>query len=123
MFQDKRADNERQVQNAGQGLFQAAGETLDRETPQLPFSVVSTKPDFSTSGGGRGALFVEFKLVKSRPSLNGTVTEMTSRVLIYRDQGAAVLFVVYDPARAIQDDAAFGASFEHHADVWVTVAR
>ncbi len=123
IFQDNPPSNERQVQSAGEGIFITAKQTLNRETPQLPFSVISTKPDFSTQGGGRDGLFLEFKLLKSRTALNRLHTEMTSRVLIYRQQGAAVLFVVYDSGHAIQNDAVFVGTFEREVDVWVTLVR
>jgi hypothetical protein len=122
-FQTVPAKDEKHIQDIGQAVFQSAMESLQRETPQLPFSVVSTKPDFSKVIGQGGALFVEFKYCKSRERRNKIITEMTSRVEIYREQGAYVLFVVYDPTRAIPDDLAFAQPFEKHAGIWVTVVR
>lgn len=48
---------------------------------------------------------------------------MTSRVVIYRDQGASVLFVVYDPNRTILDDQEFVGAYERHERVWVAMVR
>jgi len=122
VFQKQRPRNEGRVQDAGEGLMLSAAERLSREGPQLPFATVNTKPDFSRAFPA-GSLFIEFKYPKNRSRLNAVITEMTSRVTIYRDQGAAVLFVVYDPSRTIHDDDAFAAQFEQHTDVWVVVSR
>ncbi len=84
---------------------------------------MTTKPDFAKAEGGRVPLFVEFKYVKSRARLNGIVTEMTSRVTVYGDQGAWILFIVYDPKRAITDDEKFGREFEKHEGVWIGISR
>ncbi len=123
LFQTHPARDEHHVQDAGDALFQAAQEKLARETPQLPFAVVSTKPDFSTVPRGSVPLFIEFKYPKSRARLNQMATEMTSRVTIYRQQGAWVLFIVYDPNRAIRDDDAFAEPFAAHEGVWIGIVR
>lgn len=122
-FQTQEAKNERHVQDVGESIFQAAQETLQRESPQIPFGVITTKPDFAKAERSGVPLFVEFKYIKSRPRLNGIVTEMTSRVTVYGDQGAWILFVVYDPKRAITDDEKFIRGFEKHESVWIGISR
>jgi len=125
-FQTEGARNERSVQDVGESILVAARENMQRETPQMPFAGINTKPDFSNLsnlGQAYRRLFVEFKYPKDRKRLNSVVTEMTSRVTIYRDQGACVLFIVYDPARAIVNDEAFIGDFEKHKNVWVGIAR
>lgn len=122
-FQTHPARDEHHVQDAGDAAFQAAQERLAREAPQLPFGVINTKPDFSTVPLGTVPLFIEFKYPKSRTRLNQVVTEMTSRVTIYRQQAAWVLFVVYDPKRVIRDDDAFSEPFAAHEGIWVGIAR
>ena len=94
-------------------------EQLQREVPQIPFGAVTTKPDFSDLPKDSTPLFIEFKYIKSRTRLNHIQTEMTSRVTIYRDQGAWILFIVYDPKRTITDDEEFAKAFEKHDGVWV----
>jgi len=123
IFQTKPPDNERAVQDAGEGLFQASAETLHRESPQIPFAAVTTKPDFSVPRGELPPLFLEFKYIKQRRALNRVQTEMTSRVTVYRQQGAWILFLVYDPDRAIADDDKFIGDFQAHEGVWVGIAR
>ena len=122
-FQTQKARNERQVQDAGEALLKVAEESLQRESPQIPFATVTTKPDFSSTPDNARALFVEFKYVRDRRRLNTVITEMTSRVTIYLDQGAWILFLVYDPNRSIVDDDRFTEAFIRHEGVWVGVAR
>ena len=110
------------VQRVAEAVFGAANEALHREVPLLPFGAVTTKPDFSDLDGPQ-TLFVEFKLVKSRDDLRRVVKEMTSRLKVYGDQGASVLFPVYDLNRSITDDAKFRASMESPGKVWVQVVR
>ena len=122
-FQPQTATNERHVQDVGEAVFQAAREQLQREAPQIPFGAVTTKPDFSSVPPDTTPLFIEFKFSKCRARLNGVQTEMTSRVTVYRDQGAWILFIVYDPNRTITDDEKFGKTFEKHDGVWVGIVR
>jgi hypothetical protein len=81
-FQTQSAKNERHVQDVCETALIAAQERLARESPQIPFGVVTTNPDFSDAPTGTTPLFVEFKFVKDRTRINGMVTEMTSRVTI-----------------------------------------
>lgn len=124
-FQTQKAKDERHVQDVGDAVFQAAQQQLEREAPQIPFSVVTTKPDFSDMPANGIPLFLEFKYVKDRRRLNGIITEMTSRVMIYRAQRAWVLFVVYDPAsvHAIANDDKFIGDFIQHEGVYVAIVR
>ena len=121
-FQTEMAKNERHVQDVGEGLLIAAKETLYREAPQIPFGTISTKPDFSNSENNT-FLFIEFKFCKDRKRLNSITTEITSRITIYRDQGAWTLFLVYDPNRAIVDDYKFSNAIEKHEGVYIGISR
>jgi hypothetical protein len=120
-FQTQKAKNEHHVQDVGEAVFTAAKETLDRESPQIPFGVVSTKPDFSNLDTNSNPLFVEFKFLNNRQRLNAINTEMTSRVTIYSDQGAWTLFIVYDPFHIIVDDDKFVAPFSKHQGIFVGI--
>jgi 7-cyano-7-deazaguanine synthase in queuosine biosynthesis len=120
-FQTQAAKNERHVQDVAEAVFQAAKEQLQRESPQIPFGAVTTKPDFSDNPEGMTPLFIEFKFIKSRARLNHIQTEMTSRVTVYGDQGAWILFIVYDPKHTITNEEVFVNAFEKHEGVWVGV--
>jgi hypothetical protein len=119
-FRSRPAKDEVHFQDVADAVFGAAQERLAREAPQIPFGAVTTKPDFANL---RDTLFIEMKYPKSREGLRRAVTEMTSRILVYREQGAFVLFVVYDPKRTIRDDDDFTASLEKHGGVWVAISR
>ena len=88
----------------------------------LPFAGIGIKPDFADRLDS-GWLYLEFKYPKDRSRLNSVITEMTSRVTVYRSQDARVMFLVYDPARTILDDSAFKNDFERHAGVRVVISR
>ena len=121
IFQGKRPFNEREVQDAAEGIL---NERLRREVPGLPFAGISTKPDFANWPDERkGWLFVEMKYPSKREYINRIVTEITSRQLVYTRQGAFVLFVVYDPGRHIVNDDQFKADCGGMEGVWIEVVR
>jgi 7-cyano-7-deazaguanine synthase in queuosine biosynthesis len=119
-FQSRKPQSEKDVQEEGEAALAAAGEKLDRESPMLCYSLVQTKPDFSTVDNN---LFIEMKFLNRREKLNAIVTQISSRITIYRDQGAHVLFVVYDAADIISDDEKFVQDFEKHDGIYVVVIR
>ena len=122
-FANQLPKNEKHVQDIGQTALIAAKERFYREAPQIPFATIATKPDFSAQPVNGDSLFIEFKHIKDRTRLNSINTEMTSRVTIYRDQGAWVLFVVYDPSRSIKEDKKFINAFEKFNKIFVSLVR
>lgn len=122
-FNRQKAKDETHVQDVGQAVLIAAKERLYRESPQIPFATISTKPDFSQLNDNGNSLFLEFKHIKERKRLNSITTDMTSRVTIYRSQGAWVLFVVHDPNRSIVEDQKFISSFEKYENIFVALVR
>jgi len=126
IFQSKLPQSEHEVQDAVEATLSAAKARLDRELPLMPFAGISTKPDFATAGENKYSewLFVEMKYLRTRQRLNSAVTEITSRINIYKRQGACVLFGVYDPSRFIVDDNKFIADLQQISDdIWVVVIR
>jgi len=123
IFQSEKPSSERRLQEAGKGVLDGAGERLCRESPTLSYSLVGTTPDFSNVPDFENLLFIEFKFLNTRPRLNQIITEITSRITIYRDQGAYVLFVVYDADRFISNDEEFIADFERHEKIKVKIVR
>ena len=59
-------------------------------------------------------IFIDFEFI---------ITEITSRITIYRDQGAFVLFVVYDNDDFIVNDEEFIRDLEKHDKIRVIVVR
>jgi 7-cyano-7-deazaguanine synthase in queuosine biosynthesis len=119
-FQSRRPAREKDVQDQIQATLAAAGERLRRENPHMYFSVVQTKPDFSDK---YNRLFIEAKYMDRKEELNGIVKDMTSRVVVYNDQGACVLFVVYDNANVIAVDDDFATDFVKHDGIFVKIVR
>jgi 7-cyano-7-deazaguanine synthase in queuosine biosynthesis len=119
-FQSRRPTREKDVQDQIQATLAAAGERLRRENPHMYFSVVQTKPDFSDKDN---RLFVEAKYMDRKEELNGIVKDMTSRVVVYTDQGASILFLVYDNANVIAVDDDFVADFVKHDGIFVKIVR
>jgi hypothetical protein len=122
-FQSGKPTSEKKLQEVGEAVLYSAGERLQREAPMLSYSSVRTTPDFSNIRDFNSLLFIEFKLLKSRQRLNQIITEITSRITIYRDQGAYVLFVVYDTDRFIRNDDQFRSAFEKHDRIKARVLR
>jgi 7-cyano-7-deazaguanine synthase in queuosine biosynthesis len=119
-FQTHSPGNEREVQDAAEAILASDKSPWLREGPLLPFTVVKTKPDFSTE---TPRFFIEIKYPKSRERLNHVVTEITSRITVYRKQGASVLFLTYDPHRVIADDARFVSDIRDGSKVFAEVVR
>jgi 7-cyano-7-deazaguanine synthase in queuosine biosynthesis len=122
-FQTEKPRKEKRLQESAQAALAAADERLRRESPMLSYTVVLTKPDFSAIRDFNRILFLELKLLNSRSKLNKIVTEITSRITIYRDQGAYVLFVVYDTNDFIVNDEEFVADLEKHDRIRAIVVR
>jgi hypothetical protein len=66
---------------------------------------------------------LSFKVLRNRKQLNKVVTEITSRIEIYRQQGAWSLFMIYDPTGVIVDEAKFLASYVDEQSIWIGIAR
>lgn len=123
-FQSRKPQSEKDVQEASEAALAATDENLDRESPMLCYSIVQTKPDFSTADYiPNNTLFIEMKFLDKRNKLNAIVTQISSRITVYRDQGAHVLFVVYDARDIISDDEKFAQDFEKHDGIYVVVIR
>jgi len=105
-FQSDKPKDEHQLQDVAQSLLSATRTELDREVPLLPFAGISTKPDFSKQQAGASVawLFIEMKYAKTRQRVNGIITELTSRIYVYQQQGAYALFCVYDPNGYLRDN-------------------
>jgi hypothetical protein len=122
-YQSDKPTKEKQIQVSTQSILAGRDEDLHRECPTLSYGVVQTKPDFGKLQDFGTHLFIEMKLLNSRNKLNRITTEISSRILIYREQGAFVLFVVYDTDDYINDDEKFIYTIEKHDKVKVKIIR
>lgn len=109
-FQSESPKSERVLQDATEAALKSADERLRREGPWVPYSVISTVPDFSSEETNR-PLYVELKLVKDAASRRYAVKSIGEASTYYIDQGATALFVVFDCARHITDDTEFAERF------------
>ena len=102
-----------------QAYLHQQSEKFEREHPGIVFGPAKAKPDHSSA---HSDLWIEAKFIRrgTTPSKasDGIAADMTK----YPDE-AFKLFVVYDPERAIDDDAAFADSFEKKGFCKVKVIR
>lgn len=113
---------EAELQDAVEAALKSANEQIMRESPVVPYSVVTTTPDFSTETTST-PLFIELKLVKDANSRRYAVKSIGEASTYYVDQGAFALFIVYDTDRWIVDHEAFAMPFEKKGHVMVRVIR
>ena len=119
-FQSREPSREKDVQDQIESSLIAASEKLQRENPLLYYSVVQTKPDFSDISN---RLFIEVKFIDERKKLNGMITEITSRILIYQEQGAFALFVIYEVGNNIPDKETFYHTFSKYNDIIIKIIK
>lgn len=118
MFQREKPKNEDDMNDKIKALLGASKEKFSREFPVLKFGITSYRADLS-----KDSLLIEGKYIRkgTRPSTasTGIAADITE---IPEEYG--VMFVVYDPERAIVDDADFISSFEcKRRDCFVRVYR
>lgn len=124
-YQKRKPSDEGELNDAVDGLLAALCEEVSRELPLLPFAGISAKPDFSRPRETvhRDRFYIESKYAKTRQRRREIVKEIISSQHIYVQQGACVLFPVYDPHRYISDDEAFTRDLEIEDKAWVVVIR
>ena len=105
-----------------EAIFKSAEQRLEREGPAIAYSLVRTIPDFSM-GETDKILYIEAKLVKNGDSKRYAIKSIAESSSYYVDQGAYVLFVVYDTNRYIADDIKFKEPFEKKMNVQVAIIR
>lgn len=119
-FQSRVPNREKDVQDQIESALVAASEKLQRENPLLYYSVVQTKPDFSNLSN---RLFIEVKFIDDRKKLNSIITEITSRILIYQEQGAFALFIIYELGNIIVDKDTFYNTFNSYSNISVKIIK
>ncbi|MCH7986290.1 MAG: hypothetical protein IH847_06870, partial [Acidobacteria bacterium] len=77
------------------------------EYPTLVFSIVKTRPDFSSIDG---RLYIEVKLLKDRRYATRLVDALVADREKYTTAGASVLFLVYQTSSFIADSKEFADS-------------
>ena len=118
VFRSKRASNEKEVQDAVDALIKSQENELRRENPTIRFATKNYKPDFAA------ALFdlsIEVKFPRATRKLSGIIDEMGSDVNAHRKAGKHIIFIVYDPEKAITSDDEFRRDFEEFTPIQVLV--
>ena len=121
-FQSSRPDSERELQDAMEAILKSAEQRLEREGPAVAYSLVRTIPDFAMTETDK-ILYIEVKLVKNRDTMRYAIKSIAESSSYYVDQGAYVLFLVYDTNRHIVDDLQFKEPFERKTNVQVAIVR
>ena len=100
--------NEADLNDKIEGLLDTWRDDLRREHPAVPFATVGVRPDFTLD---KAHLLIEGKYIRASTT-PAKVTEGMSADLIKYPEEAHILFVVYDPGRAVADRSRFRKDFE-----------
>ena len=107
-FRSEQPKSESDLNDKVEGLLTSWRDDLQREHPAVPFAGAGVVPDFEAD---RGHLLIEGKYIR-RSTTPSKVTEGIAADLTKYPQEAHILFVVYDPSRAIADRGKLKRNFE-----------
>ena len=107
-FRSTQPANEKDLNDKIEGLLEGWRVDLSREHPAVPFAGAGVVPDFSLD---RGHLRVEGKYIR-RGTPPSKVTEGMAADLTKYPQESHIMFVVYDPQRAIAEREKLKYDFE-----------
>ena len=108
VFRTEQPKNEADFNDKIEGLLTAWRDDIQREHPAVPFANAGVKPDFSLD---RAHLLIEGKYIRGSTTPS-RVTEGMAADLTKYPQEAHILFVVYDPDRAIARRDTLKSDFE-----------
>ena len=112
--------NEPRLQELADGILTGHELTLRREYPFLSWASVRTKPDWSAESLG---LWVELKYLRESRDRVPVTEAIAADITKYGSSGRRTLFVVYDPARHLADDALFVSDITRHDGMFVKIIR
>ncbi len=107
-FRSASPANERDLNDKIEGLLEGWRGDLSREHPAVPFAGAGVVPDFSLD---RGHLLIEGKYIRGGTTPSKVTDGIAADLGKYR-QEAHIMFVVYDPQRAIADREKLKHDFE-----------
>ena len=108
LFRTQNPVDEADLNDKIEGLLHTWRDDLRREHPAVPFATVGVKPDFTHD---KAHLLIEGKYIRGSTT-PAKVTEGMSADLIKYPEEAHILFVAYDPGRAVSDRFRFRKDFE-----------
>lgn len=118
-FKRDRPRNEDEVNDQIDALLKAHGDNFRREFPATQFCLAKVVPDHEAK---TAALLVEAKYIRKATSPSKASEGIAADITKY-PEGAFILFVVYDPERAIVDDETFKKDIQSKRDCLVAVIR
>jgi hypothetical protein len=116
-FQRVDPADENDVNDKVEALLNTERERLRREHPAVPFALARAVPDHSSE---RYTAFLEVKYLRGATSPS-KASEGVAADLTKYPAAVHVVFVIYDPRRAIKNDEEFKAAFEDVAKNRCTV--
>ena len=111
------SSNEKDLNDKIEGLLEGWRDDLSREHPAVPFAGAGVVPDFSLD---RGHLLIEGKYIRGGTTPS-KVTDGIAADLRKYPQEAHIMFVVYDPQRAIPNRDKLKDDFENNGRCTVCV--
>ncbi|MEX2217370.1 MAG: hypothetical protein WD749_01305 [Phycisphaerales bacterium] len=106
-FRTRKPEHENVLNDQIQAILSSDAEQLVREFPVLRYGTAKTIPDHATSSLD---LFIEAKLLRGRTTASNLTDEMAADTVKY-GKHRRILFVLYDPERAVADDRTFSEPF------------
>jgi len=118
-FKRARPRNEDEVNDQIEAFLRAHGDDFRREFPTTQFCLAKVVPDHEAKAN---ALLVEAKYIRKATSPSKASEGIAADITKYPG-GSFILFVVYDPERAIVDDETFKKDIQSKRDCLVAVIR
>lgn len=119
LFQHTPPANEADLNDKIQSIIEANRADYEREYPGIRFALATTIPDHSFGGD----LLIETKYIRGQTTPSKASEPIAADITKYGSHGYTMLFVVYDPDRAIKDDGKFSGDFEKMGKCAVKVFR
>ena len=111
--------DEKEIQNAFEGLLIGADIPYSRETESIEYSSKTYTPDFTIQ---KIDLAIEMKLCARERREKEIIAEINDDILAYQTEYQNLLFIIYDLG-FIRDKDKFCSSFEEHENVTVRVIK
>ena len=118
-FKTTKPLKEADLNNQIDALLRAHGDVFRREFPATQFALAKVVPDHEAK---KADLFVEAKYIRKETSPSKVTDGIAADITKYPSD-KFVLFIIYDPERAISDDKEFRLDIESKRDCLVAVIR
>lgn len=118
-FKGSKPKDENDLNNQIDALLRARGDDFRREFPITQFALAKVVPDHEAR---LADLIIEAKYIRSNTAPSKASEGIAADITKY-PTGKYILFVVYDPNRAISDDYSFKGDIEGKRDCLVSVIR